>query len=110
MTREEMIEKLFSNAQADKLPPQEKELMSEDEQKIFNTGYEEGYDDGYSDGLDDREKTLMFETYNKAMLFALESFADSLRYSMSFYHDKPIPKAAILDIIDYTQENLSKFF
>ena len=114
MSREEMMENIFGHSQADKLNNREKELMSDDEQKIFNTAYEEGYDDGYEDGVEDgrqkdgRQKDCHTD-FDNAMKFALESFANSLRYSVSFYTGT-IPKAAVLEMIGYTQETLSKFF
>lgn len=109
MTREEMMVYIFGNSKADKLNDREKELMSDDEQKIFNTAYEEGYDDGYEDGVEDGRQKDWHTDFDNAMKFALESFANSLRYGVSFYTGT-IPKAAVLEMIDYTQETLSKFF
>lgn len=90
MTREEMMKYVFGNSITDKLNDREKELMTLDEQKIFNTAYEEGYDDGYEDGFEDGATKIYDKEcniYHEGVIHALDCLIKYLKY----YEDMSIP-------------------
>lgn len=91
MTREEMMTYVFGNSIVDKLNNREKELMSKDEQKIFNTAYEEGWDDGYSDGHDDGHTDGCINGYNegtKHLISATEkAYKNGVIKAMSWFEN-----------------------
>lgn len=84
MTREEMMTYIFGNSIVDKLNDREKELMSKDEQKIFNTAYEEGWDDGYYEGWDDAYHDGYTEGIVKTMSWFEDILVKNFHFDSSF--------------------------